>query len=1629
MSQINIENFSDSPNLEEGQISSTTRTKSTEKAAKRQARIMVQAPTAAAVSNVDSTSLIQSSAEMAAPRIKRKQAPIEAAPAQVTQAPIVAAPSGAITTPSGTTVAINSHPKLLKLNPSFDLTHNSIELWGESIREFANQQILVNHLQYISGEARCAIDARMRPRFSNGAEWRNWPFEKLYANLLVCWPQPHIHDGQSLEVTFRSLTFKVNIHTIYRDVTRLVTQINLYYGKEIVKSPGLDTDAERQKTLVRILMDKLKPDAETLSYLNTSVSDGGLPTSVDEFTIKLMQMATRAQDALYLIESAGLAVVSKKRSADSNQQPDSSGKRQNRTKQPTPPSEAETSNEHTPAAPRGAPATVCKGCGWTHSGDCLMRTHPDFNSSNQPWHASPSGQRYFTEKGLTKLPWDGPFLDPTTVWLQKPPRPTKAGKPSTEGSVRKGHHGHRGRGRGNSRGTSSSLAAPIVSARNSVLACTCTLLTTTSHCRKIIALVDSGSPDNYASASLAEWAREHGGLIQPVSEACVCSALSHSSCSCSKEKLFACILCPFNDNNQTVFKQFSFTALIIPIIAYDVILGWPAIQQHQLFNVVPDPVPTSPIQTSALEHVLFGAVLRDAQSLDSSVEHISQYFEGSLVEEGDDLTDRFSSEAPWETNLKLPELSSDTLIDMLDIKGNHEFRTKIRAVCRKYQHCFSLTVQPNPADVIPLTLDVDHSLWEVPRNAGPPRPQSDAKREEIKLQIDKMLKLGVIQPSQAPYYSHPHLIKKPDGSWRFCIDYRQLNNASRSLGWPIPNIELLLRRVGKHSPTYFGKFDLTSGYHQTALAESTRAFTAFLTDFGLFEWLRCPFGLKGAPSYFQRAMHTEVLTGLIYNICEIYIDDILFWGSSEEDYLTNLETILARLSVKGITLNPKKCKLGLEEVEYTGHVLDKIGLSFSSQKKEQIINFTIPTTQKELRSFLGLANYFRDHIRNHSLIVHPLHDMVRNYAPKKKLIWDDATLNAFSTIKDAINACPKLHYLDDISPVYLQTDASDYGVGAYLFQVVDGIEHPIIFLSKTFKSEQKRWSAADKECYAIVWAFKELEHLLRDRYFILRTDHKNLTYLNLENSGKIRRWKLLVQEYNCGIEHIRGADNFVADDFSRLIPHIREDEGDEVLSPWDVSSTADVGPSHPMMADPVDEVTDDAFASSTLPSPTTLIAASLVEEPVPRDKYKLISNVHNSFVGHMGVDKTYARLLAQGHKWTNMRSHISTFIRKHCACCQKMAVNKILATSDPYTLGSYDIMQKVAIDATGHLPKDANGNSYLVSIIDHFSRFIELYPVPDLSAREFAKCLLAWIGRYGAPTQLLSDKGTQFCNSVISELCRMVGSEQIFTMTASKQENGIVERSIKEIRRHLRNIVFTSNLMDNWSTYLPLIQRIMNADVKEALGVSPAQLLFGNAIQLDRGIFLPNNPNSSDTISDWMQKMLAAQSQLIHLARMTQERRDDQHMSTPPESPTSFPINSYVLVTYTTQPPTTLHAPNEGPLRVVSSVTHGKIMLQNLVTGHTDEYHVSRLRPFYYDDEDVPRQTANRDSQQWDVDHIVDHSGDKSSRKTLKFRVRWAGFDASFDTWQPYADLRHNTKLHEYLRIHKMKSLIPLTDK
>ncbi len=401
----------------------------------------------------------------------------------------------------------------------------------------------------------------------------------------------------------------------------------------------------------------------------------------------------------------------------------------------------------------------------------------------------------------------------------------------------------------------------------------------------------------------------------------------------------------------------------------------------------------------------------------------------------------------------------------------------------------------------------------------------------------------MITKSQASEYSQILLTPKPDDKWRFCIDFRALNETSESMGWPIPNIKLMLQRLGSKRAKFFCVIDLTSGYYQAPLSEESRWLTAFITFFGIFEWLRVPMGLKGAPSYFQQMMATIVLAGLIYYICEAYLDDIIVYAETEEELVQRLREVFERFRKFRLTLNPDKCQFGVNEVEYVGHVINESGLSFSREKLNKVLVFPIPVIAKGLKCFLGLANYFRDHVRNHSIIVKPLHDMLKNYDKHRKLIWTKEGQDAFYLIKEEINKCPTLFFMEEHSEVFLYTDASDYGIGAYLFQKgADGVEKPTAFISKSLIKEQLGWSVPEKEAYAIYYALTELSYLIRDIHFTLKTDHKNLIYINTEGSPKVKRWKLQIQEFDFDIEHVAGVDNVVADSFSRLCAVSEETE-------------------------------------------------------------------------------------------------------------------------------------------------------------------------------------------------------------------------------------------------------------------------------------------------------------------------------------------------------------------------------------------------------------------------------------------------------------------------------------------------------
>jgi hypothetical protein len=729
------------------------------------------------------------------------------------------------------------------------------------------------------------------------------------------------------------------------------------------------------------------------------------------------------------------------------------------------------------------------------------------------------------------------------------------------------------------------------------------------------------------------------------------------------------------------------------------------------------------------------------------------------------------------------------------------------------------------------------------------------------------------------------------------------------------------------------------------------------------------------------------------SVCELYLDDLIIAAESEEELLENLAKVLERFRQYGLTINPDKCVFGKSSVTYVGHTIDKDGMHFERDKLDSVLNFPKPSRQKELKSFVSLASYFRDHVDNLSTRIHPLNAMLEGYNRTKRLKWTKEGEEAFLDIKKAIDECPRLWFMDDTSPIFLATDASNYGIGAYLYQIRDGKEVPIMFLSKTLEARMRKWHTAHKEGYAIFYALRKLEYLLRDRTFTLKTDHANLRFLkaNYSNEDKVQRWLACYQGFDMQIDYLEGPKNEIADALSRLCS--KDEQEQELLLAF--------------------EVEQDVY--------------------VVKDKWNIIKTVHGATSGHHGTERTVQKLKSAGHYWDGMRADVIKF-RRCCPCCQKMAILKGPIHARKFTVSSNAPMENLAIDFIEKLLVDEYGNKYILVVIDSFSRFIELYPTKTNTAVEVAKHLLEHCGRYGKPASIKTDKGAAFANKVINELCIMLGIVHEKTMAYSKEENAIVERANKEIMRHLRNIIFDKDVLKKWSDYLPLVQRIMNSCEHSVTGVSPAEIVFGNAINLDNGIILDRHPNTdkSQRLSKWMADMLAVQQKIIHIAQQNLDKHHTVHMNTQPNELSEFPVNSYVLVEYKNPfrkgPKSKLLPYRKGPMRVINFIG-SKYVLQDLVTKRNKNYHVKRLSPFAFDpDQHNPFDYALRDQTEWfHVEKIIHMRGNPDGPKgSLSFKVKWVNEDKM--TWEPWKTVRNTKALKDYLSTHRkenVRNLLP----
>lgn len=401
----------------------------------------------------------------------------------------------------------------------------------------------------------------------------------------------------------------------------------------------------------------------------------------------------------------------------------------------------------------------------------------------------------------------------------------------------------------------------------------------------------------------------------------------------------------------------------------------------------------------------------------------------------------------------------------------------------------------------------------------------------MRAEIREMLELGVIEPSASPWASPVVLVPKRDGTTRFCVDYRRLNDCTVTDPYPMPRVDKLLDKIAQGH--YLTTIDLCKGYWQIPLEVEAIPKSAFITPFGLYQFRVMPFGMKNAPATFQR-MIDELLDGLQDFACA-YLDDIAIYSQTWEEHLRHLGIVLDRIRAANLTLKPDKCNIGMSEVQYLGHRVGCGKQRPEPAKIEAVLNWPVPRTKTQVLAFLGTAGYYRKFVPHYSDIAKPLTNLTKKTLPRQVLSSPECE-TAFHQLKTALTQAPILAAPNPNKRFVIHTDASMFGLGAVLSQVGDdGKEHPVVYLSRKLLPLEVGYAAVEKECLALVWALKKLQPYVYGRSFTVMTDHNPLIWLNrvAGENGRLLRWSLALQPYNFTIQYRPGPQNGNADGLSR----------------------------------------------------------------------------------------------------------------------------------------------------------------------------------------------------------------------------------------------------------------------------------------------------------------------------------------------------------------------------------------------------------------------------------------------------------------------------------------------------------------
>ncbi|XP_068240734.1 uncharacterized protein [Palaemon carinicauda] len=466
--------------------------------------------------------------------------------------------------------------------------------------------------------------------------------------------------------------------------------------------------------------------------------------------------------------------------------------------------------------------------------------------------------------------------------------------------------------------------------------------------------------------------------------------------------------------------------------------------------------------------------------------------------------------------------------DVSNVKINQELsedkKEELARILQEYKNVF--TDVPGRTNVIEHVINLS--------SKGPvrcrPYPVPYALQQDIDREIERMLKLGVIECSNSPYATPLIVVKKKDGSNRMCLDFRKINKLTVFDSEPMPDQNLIMTRVSKSR--YFTKIDLSKGYWQIPLEKESREVTAFQTNRGLLQFTTMPFGLVNAGATFNRMMR-KLFNG-VKNV-ELFVDDILIHSQGWEEHKETLRLVLDILRKAFLTAKPSKTEIGCFSVEYLGSKIGN-GISRTAEDKvSKVLNVDTPKTKREVKSFLGLTGYYRHYIPDYATIAAPLTDLIKKSQPNV-VNWSLCHQESFEKLKNILSSHPIVKLPDLTKDFVLQVDASNVGLGAILMQYVDGERWPVQYASRKLKGAEQNYSVIEKECLAVVWAVKKFYQYLYGKAFVIESDHQPLKYLNSAGhiNSRLMRWAMYLQQFEYTIHNIPGKENVGPDCLSRL---------------------------------------------------------------------------------------------------------------------------------------------------------------------------------------------------------------------------------------------------------------------------------------------------------------------------------------------------------------------------------------------------------------------------------------------------------------------------------------------------------------